>query len=499
MSERVIALLENRIADFLDQQLIVKQLNSPLGYLMLTSIIVATTGITVFKGASTVWWLIGLIVTVPMLVRSFFDLEFGVLLTITISFFVIYLRKFIDFPFGFLLDTLLVILLLGLLYQAIQERKFALSKHPISVMIYIWIGYNALQVLNPAAPSMTGWAYSIRSLALWLIIYFVALRVVNWQFVKRFIIVVSALMLFSALYGLKQEYIGFSQREMDWLMEDPLRWRLYFTWARLRVFSFFGDPTSFGIAMVYWGIVCLILATGPFAIWKRILLAAIAMPMLLVMAYTGSRTPMILLVIGAAFYFLMNVNWTTVAIGAVFAMAIGVFALKPNGNPVIFRMQSAFRPQEDRSMLLRLENQNSIQPYIQSHPIGAGLASIGVWGKRFNGGSWLANFAPDSAYVRVAVECGWIGLIIFMMLFGVILWTCIRYFFRVKDPTIKVVYLAFANMLFLITVANYPQEASYMIPTTLVFNVILAIVVRLKDFDSAYQLEESQPFASKQA
>jgi hypothetical protein len=481
--------LSDKLTQFLDDQLIIKQLSSPLGYVLLAVVVLGVAGVATFAGAKAVVFLIGVIATIPVLLRCFFDLEFGVLLTVAISFFVIYLRKFIDLPFGFILDGLLVILSLGLAYRAIQDRNLTISKHPISIMIYVWMGYTFLQVLNPAAPSMTGWAYSVRSLALWIVIYFVSLRVVSWRFVKKFIVLVSALMLLSALYGLKQEFIGFSQREMDWLLADPLRYQLYFTWARLRVFSFFGDPTSFGIAVVYWGVLCLILATGPFRIWKRLVLAAIAFPMLLSMVYTGSRTPMMLLVLGAAFYFLMNINWTTVIVGAAFTLAVSVFALKPNGNPVIFRMQSAFRPQEDRSMLLRLENQTSIQPYIQSHPFGAGLASIGVWGKRFNGDSWLSGFAPDSAYVRVAVEAGWIGLIIFMSMFGVILWTCVRYAFRVRDPAIKVVYMAFANVLFLLTIANYPQEASYMIPTTLVFNVILAIVVRLKDFDSS-QVDE---------
>ncbi|NJK83312.1 MAG: hypothetical protein HC912_05325 [Saprospiraceae bacterium] len=93
------------------------------------------------------------------------------------------------------------------------------------------------------------------------------------------------------------------------------------------------------------------------------------------------------------------------------------FMLKSTSNPVIFRLQSAFSPQDDSSMQLRLRNQAYIQPFIQSHPFGTGLGSVGIWGKRFNTNSWLAGFAPDSAYVRVAVECGWVGLIIYLSMF----------------------------------------------------------------------------------
>ncbi|MCP6423416.1 hypothetical protein NL463_29335, partial [Klebsiella pneumoniae] len=61
-------------------------------------------------------------------------------------------------------------------------------------------------------------------------------------------------------------------------------------------------------------------------------------------------------------------------------------------------------------------NQKRIQPYILSHPIGGGLGATGVWGVRFAPYSFLANFPPDSGYVRVAVELGWIGLGIFCTL-----------------------------------------------------------------------------------
>lgn len=477
-----------RTQQWVYEQLAARYLHSPLGYLLLLGIVGVVALVVSVLGLKGGVGLLGLIIGTPVLVACFFNLELGVMLTLSFSFFVTFLRKFSTIPFGTALDGLLLVLLAGLLYRLIKARNFKFATHPISIMIYLWIFYNLLQVINPAAPSITGWVYAVRSLALWLIIYFVVFHSIDsLKFIKRFLILTTALMLLSALYGLKQEYIGFSAQEMAWLQADPLRYQLYFTWSRLRVFSLFADPTSFGIAMAYWGILCLILATAKFVTWKRIALVVAAFPMLLSMAYTGSRTPILMVVIGIAFYVLMNLNTKTLIVGIFVTMIGGVFALKSTSNPVIFRIQSAFRPQDDSSMQLRLKNQNFIQPYIQSHPMGSGLATIGVWGRRFNANSWLADFAPDSAYVRVAVECGWLGLIVYLALFLVALWYSIHYFFRVKDPIIKIIYLALTNVIFLIAVANYPQEAAYMLPTNLVFNIILAIVVRLKDFDENYK------------
>ena len=61
--------------------------------------------------------------------------------------------------------------------------------------------------------------------------------------------------------------------------------------------------------------------------------------------------------------------------------------------------------------------------------------------------------------------------------------TSIYYYFRVKDPKIKVMYLGFTINVFLLALASYPQEAITLLPTSIIFYVTLAMIVRLKDFD----------------
>ena len=169
------------------------------------------------------------------------------------------------------------------------------------------------------------------------------------------------------------------------------------------------------------------------------------------------------------------------------------FTLKSTSNAVIWRIQSSFKVSDDASVKVRLDNQAKIQPFIQEHPIGAGLGSTGIWGKRFTPDSWLASFAHDSLYVRIAVEAGYIGLILYMILTFVALRQGIYYYFRVEDPTIKNFYLAVTTAVFLLALANYPQEAVTLPPTSLVFYVFLALIVRMKDLDPNFQKSPS-PF-----
>jgi len=160
---------------------------------------------------------------------------------------------------------------------------------------------------------------------------------------------------------------------------------------------------------------------------------------------------------------------------------------------VIFRIQSAFIP--DRSgdtMGVRFENQKKIKPFIQSHPFGAGLGSVGEWGQRFSPDTFLANFPPDSGYVRVAVELGWIGYLLYCWLLFVIIRTGLRYYLRVRNPQIKVIYLALTTMMFMLILASYVQEAIVQLPTSIHFYICLAILVRLKDFEDEADLELSE-------
>jgi O-antigen ligase len=127
-----------------------------------------------------------------------------------------------------------------------------------------------------------------------------------------------------------------------------------------------------------------------------------------------------------------------------------------------------------------------IQPYIWAHPIGGGLGSTGVWGAKFSPGSFLASFPPDSGYVRVAVEMGWIGLFLFCTLLFVILKTGINNFFAIEDPELKSYCLAMVLIVYALTIGNYPQEAITQYPLNVYFFLVAALI------NATYQLDKEK-------
>nr|WP_228085260.1 O-antigen ligase family protein [Mucilaginibacter sp. JRF] len=194
------------------------------------------------------------------------------------------------------------------------------------------------------------------------------------------------------------------------------------------------------------------------------------------MLYSGTRGANVLLPAAMVLFAILNFNKRVLMFAIMGAVFLVVLINIPTSNPNIMRFQTAFRPNNDDSYNLRKMNQKRIQPYIQTHPFGGGLGATGTWGKRFAPGSYLANFPPDSGYMRTAVELGWVGLTIFCTMVFVILKTGINYFYRIKDPELKTYCLAMTLVIFAYNIANFPQEALVQYPSNLLFPLAAALI-----------------------
>lgn len=481
------------IINWLKKQFLIQKLNNPLGYMMAVGVAGIVAIILSFFGLKLGLLFFSALFALPIVFACIFNLEIGVMVMVCAGFLVPFVGKFTGAPIGTALDGLLFAMAFGVVVQLSRNRDFNFLKHPISLLVIIWIYYNLIQVLNPGAGSRLAWVFTVRTVAIQLLLYFIACYAFKS---KQSIVFMLKVLIFwafaAALYAFKQEFIGFSAGEMAWLTSDPKRFELIFQWDRLRVFSFCSDPTTFGILMAYMAVFCMILATGPFSVLKKTMLVIGAICMLMGMAYAGSRTPFVLVPIGVLFYTLMTFKRNTVIATAVFILLGTGMMMKSTSSAVVWRIQSAFQPKADASVQVRLDNQKKIQPYIQSHPIGAGLGSTGAWGARFTPDSWLASFAHDSLFVRLAVETGYIGLIIYLILLFVSLKTGIYYYYRCRDPEIKIYYLAIVIVVFLLVLASYPQEAITLLPNSVVFYVCLAMIVKLKDFDPQFAALETE-------
>ncbi len=471
-----------------------QKLNNPLGVALVLLASLAVAWVMSSLSFRTSFVLYVVLVGAPLIVLCLFNVAFSIGMMLFVAFMVPFAMKFMNVPIGTLLDLLILIGAVGILLRQIKERDWSFAKYPLSYMILIWLYYNVMQVLNPYSESKMAWLYTVRSVAIQQVVFFIGAYAFrhNRKAVFAVLKLIVVMCFAAALYGLKQQFFGFSAAETAWVMADSERFQLYYQWNMMRIPSFCYDPTTFGILMACFSIFCVALIIGPTKPRIKILLSVMFLCSLWAMAYTGTRTAFALVPVGAIFYAGLILNRKVLIVGGILAVLGAGFVLKSTSSGVIFRIQSAFRPAQDDSMNLRLENQKRIQPYIQSHPIGGGLGSCGVWGKRFNPESELSKFPHDSSFVRMAVELGWIGLILYTLLHYFVLRTGLYYFIRCRDPLIKALYAGITTWAFMLAVACYAQEAILQLPMNVIYNVFLALLVTLKNFDPAYGSESER-------
>jgi putative inorganic carbon (hco3(-)) transporter len=482
------------LSEWLNEKIFIEKLNNPLGYLLLSIAVLALSYVIATKGFSIAIVVILGLVGLPMVFACMFNLKFGLVLIMLFSFALHFIKRTIplDIPMGLVLDVLIYVMLFGIFVKQAQTKDWSFAKNPITTMVLVWMAFNLIQLGNPSATSREAWFYVARGMAGQMIIYFVALFAINKLSVATGMVKLwIGLSLAAALYGLYHEYFGLFNFEMTWLTSDEERYKLIYQWGKIRVFSFLSDPTVLGILLSYTTVLCFILMLGPFKYKQRVMLGIAGVCTLMAMLYTGTRTAYAMLPAGFLFYAVVTFR-TKILIGMGIVFAIGaVIVIMPTSNHTLYRFKSAFNPAENDSYQVREKNQAFIKPVIQSHPIGVGLGSVGYWGRKFSPNSPLSNFPPDSGYVKIAIETGWIGLGLYCLMLFMAFKVGIRNYLLTRSPKIKALYLGQLSLFYALVVANFPQDAMTQTPTNVIFYLSLALFVKLRDFDTPEPLPES--------
>ncbi len=492
----------NHVKRWLEQQLLLQKLNNPIGFVLLAAVAIFLAYLIGTQGTAFALLVLAGVIGVPMMMGSLFNLRFGIVFVLTVSFFILGAKRYLevygyDIPLGLIMDIFVSVLFFGLMIKQIRTRDWKFAKGPISIMILIWIAYNLLEVANPAATSRLAWLYTIRSMAGVMVVFFIALYAIDsLKMASRVLKLTIGLCLLGGIYAIFQEIFGLTQIEEYWVRSDEELFGLLFQAGKIRKFSFFSNPVVLGIVMAYGSMICFVLLMGPYSVQRKIGLLIAGLVMLLAMVYSGTRTAYVILPAAFFFYTLLSMKREVLLMAVVFmGLMVAVLAI-PTVNADHYRVKTAFsvftgdKGARDASFEIRLENQKRIQPFIQSHPMGGGLGSVGAWGRRFSPGTFLANFPPDSGFIRIAVEQGWLGLLLYCAMMFVIFRVGIKNYFKVKDPQVKSYYQVCLTFLFALMVANYPQEAITQLPTNFLFYIIIALLVRLKDFDTTAKITQ---------
>jgi putative inorganic carbon (HCO3(-)) transporter len=427
-----------------------------------------------------------LFIGVFLLVGIFMNYKFSIYACFFISVFMSFANRIYPspVPMGVVLDALAALAFIAIFFDK-EEQDWSAIKAPITILYSIIVIYQLLQVFNPNAKSFIGWAVALRGNTSFLLFFVFFHMFSSLKQVKKFTMLWIGLAAAVALYGIFQELIGLTEFEKRWVYASEGRVQLLFIWGHMRKFSFLSDPSSFGLFTGFSGLGCLVLAVGPYRALYRIILGGLAAIMFISMSFSGTRTAIVMVAFGVAFYILVTIrSKTTIILTIVTILGAGVLLFGPFYGSTVQRIRSTFNMEEDASMGVRDRKRIRLQSYVQAHPFGGGLNTTGTNGLKYSPGHPLAEgWDPDSGYLLIGLELGWIGLMIGLSFFFSVVSKGINNYFSSEDPLLKNITLAYIVPFMALSVAHFAQDAVFQKPVYLVVTATYALMLRLPSYE----------------
>lgn len=452
--------------------------------LILVSIAVAWSMATLGAGVGPLILLACIAVAVAWVVLM--DYGIGMYLVFLMGVFMFYIDRImnIEFPTGTIYDALVAFVFISMFLNSKKRRDWTGFQNPITITFIIIIAYQLLQFFNPNSGSPFAWLVSLRGNVSFLIYVICFQLFSSLKEVKRFTGIWIGVALLVALYAFYQEIFGLTDFEWRWMNAKPERLGLYLIWGVLRKFSFLSDPSSFGIFTAASALACLPMMLGPFSFLKRVGFGIMMVLMLVAMTFSGTRTAIAMVVVGVVFFMVITLWKKEILIGSIAIAIFGAGMLfGPFYGGTMTRIRSTFNASNDPSMAVRDAKRIRLQEYVLTHPIGGGLYTVGHTGAKYAPHHELAGpWDPDSGYLLIALESGWIGLIIFQTLFFLVMWKGITGYFAMDDPVLKTYMLVYITPFLAVSVAHFTQDAMFMKPVNVLVFATYALVIKIPAF-----------------
>lgn len=378
--------------------------------------------------------------------------------------------------------TLILILIHSALYHNIEWKR---CFHILSALSLIWAFYCILEAINPSAV-FEGWVLSRGLIINGLIItIFTSLLCTKYKILKALLFTFSLFTVLAILKTFMQKNIGFDTYEARWLNNGGATTHIIH--SGIRYFSFFTDASNMGSNMggagIILGIASLYMKNKAFKIYYAI----VAVASLYTMMLSGTRGAIIVPLAGLALYTVVSKQTRSILIGTASLILIYVFfafTMIGQSNTTIRRMRTAFTPSEDASYIVRKENQKRLKEYLKYKPFGEGLGlsgdGLGVKISR----RFTTSIPTDSWYVKIWVETGVIGLILYM---GMVLITIARgtwiLMFNIHDPELKGILTGWLCAIFGMFLSAYGNSFWGQFPTMVIAFMGMSFILNGKYFD----------------
>jgi hypothetical protein len=429
----------------------------------------------------------GAVATTFIVAVTFMNPFHGFILNLAICF-LIYLPQRIlglTYSLALLWEVHLVICFISGMFSLkgtkMSAENISLFKSPITKLLIVYFLYILAQYFNPNVSSQMGWVLFIRRAIILMFIFFTAFFILDsFSKIQKFFYFFMIMIALTAAYGYWQEMFGLPPWDLAIVNSSSESYHLHVQWGLIRKFSFL-DVVAFPMTLNLGALILVVFSLFEKKQKRILILLAAAGMMLLAATFSGTRSASYIFPAGLFLYSLANMNKprNLMIFGGVVALIFILISLPIHRFNQLNRFRSSFTA-DDASLQVRDINRARIQPYIWSHPFGGGLLTTGSNGEKMYPDHPLAGFPPDSGLLAAALEKGWIGLALDMLLFLVIMIEGIKGYFRTPQEQFRKYYMAITCAIFSLVIGEYAQIVIFQIPICVFFLSAGAIIIRLK-------------------
>jgi len=385
-------------------------------------------------------------------------------------------------------NEMLQLMLLGIaIIDARETPHFERVVNPMLFAITIWCIFCTLEVLNDTCGlgiNIAVWYTGARLLAFQLLYIFLVFSVYisSPEILAKYLKIWALLSLFSALWTLKQQYIGLATGEMNFLYGAGRNTHIIQGGTLIRYFSTFSDAANYGCNAAASATAFAIFGITSKNYKDRFFFMITSILVVISMFASGTRTAIFCMAGGfIVFLFLsksVKIIIPSAIIGGLFFFILA-FTTIGQGNQQIRRMRSAFS-KGDASVKVRDINQETMRKYMQDAPWGIGLGMGYKEVPANNKYSRMATIPPDSEYVFIWLKTGRIGISVFIIsMIIMFVGACRIVLFKLKNPTLIGIGGGICSAFIAIQLGGYANQVLLQYPNGLTFFGALTIVYLL--------------------
>ncbi len=409
----------------------------------------------------------------------------GIWGSLIVGFFSAGIGRYVDAPWGLLMDVFLLVGWLSCLFK-FKKQDWAPLKNDVMVVSMVWFGLVVMELGNPEMRSAAAWFYAMRGAGFYQVLAFglTFLLFKHPKYLDKFLKFTLFFSIIGVVWGFRQMIFGTDKAEDYWLYVEGFA-MTHMLHGVLRVFSFYSDAGQFGAQQAMMALVCGIIAIGPFPLKTRIFYGVGALITFIGFGISGTRGALAVPGVGAIVYLVLSRNFKLLAIGAIVIGSIFYFlkfTFVLQNVEQVRRMRTALNF-EDESLQVRFRNQITFGNYLRSRPIGGGIGSAGFWGHRFTPGTLLAETATDSYYVKVWAETGIVGICLHLFMFGYFVGKGGYVVWHLKDPPLRQKIIALYAGMCGIFLSSYGNQVFSQTPTGIIMYIAIPLIFLAPGWD----------------